>query len=96
MVKFIVDTVSSKRDSNGNCYHAVTITRLSDGATLQGAIDSPSNMRGYLLRCKAVEAGANEYHETNAEMPIRQFNRLVKGFIYLDEKAIAAFAKGEA
>jgi hypothetical protein len=94
MIKFILDTVSSRRDIYGNCYHAAFLTRLSDGAKLQGIVDAPSNVRSYLHRCDAARFGEQELHETETELPIREFNRLVKGFDRLDEKAITTFATG--
>lgn len=83
MVKYIIDIVSSKRDINGNTYHAVTYKRVSDGATLSGTIDSASNAGHYLHKVGAIEFGKNQTHCTSATVSIREFNRFTKGMKYI-------------
>lgn len=83
MIKFLVDIVSSKRDLNGNCYHAATITRTSDNLQLAGTIDSPGNVYSYICRAGLAAFGQNEVHETQTTLPIRQFNALTKRYKHI-------------
>ncbi len=85
-VKYIIDNTYSKRDTNGNVYWASKITRLSDGAVLEGISDSESASAHYLHKAGAIEVGQNQTHETNRMLPIREFNRFTKkmGFIHQD------------
>ncbi len=85
-VKYIIDNTYSKRDTNGNVYWTTKITRLSDGAVLEGISDFESASAHYLHKAGAIEFGQNQIHETNRMLPIREFNRLTKkmGFIHQD------------
>lgn len=72
MIKFIVDTTSSKTDVNGNRYHFATITSALTGKTLRvKSVGGDSNAVG-LVRNIAC-AGWDEIHSTQSEMAIRPF-----------------------
>ena len=92
-IKFLVDIVTSKRDIYGNCYHAATITRVSDNLTLCGTVDAASNVRGYLYKNGMARIGENEIHETETVLPIRQFNRLTKQYKRIDGDQMTLFFK---
>lgn len=90
-VKYIIDNTYSKRDLNGNVYWATKITRLSDGAVLEGISDSESASAHYLLKAGAVEFGHNETHETTRMLPIREFNRFIKKMGFIHQDTVEAF-----
>lgn len=90
MIRILIHVVSSKRDIYGNCYHAAIITRVSDGTALIGTINSDSNARFY-VRKAGIEW--DSLHETSETLPIRQYNRYVKGFKHLSESDINEFVK---
>lgn len=76
MIRFLIDTTSSKTDVNGNRYHFATIISTKTQNVLQiKSLGGPSNARA-LVRDVAEW---DEIHSTQAEdIPIRQFNRLAK------------------
>ena len=93
MIKYLVDIVSSKRDIYGNCYHAATITRVSDNLSLSGTVDAPSNVAHYLNKNGLACFGHNEVHETQTTLPIREFNRLTKQYKRIDGDSMTLFFK---
>jgi hypothetical protein len=78
MIRFIVDTVSSKRDSNGNRYHTATITSTATGRWLKVQdIGGPQNAVR-MLRNAGVEW--HEIHGSECDgIPMRQWRELSKG-----------------
>jgi hypothetical protein len=80
-VIFISQVFSSKRDLNGNCYHALTLTRAIDGKSYSGRIDCREN-HYYTLRKIAESLGGENLYLAET-LPIREFQRLVKDWSYL-------------
>lgn len=92
MIKLIVETVTSERDLNGNCYHAAIFvsTRTGERMTVRD-IGGESNARG-----AAREAGLewDELYCTQAVIPKRQWQHTVKGYgPYLTGEQLAAKLK---
>jgi len=78
MIRFIIDTYISKRDTNGNCYNFSIVKSTKTGHTIE--IDSGwgsdgNNVHAILRRAK-IEWG--EMHYTNNVLPIRKFNQFKK------------------
>lgn len=88
MIKYLIEVTTSKRDLNGNCYHAATITKTENGESIEGTIDAPSNVQMYLRRAN-VEW--NEMRMTESVLPIRQFNAATKGFKRLASMEVSKF-----
>lgn len=65
---------NSKRDIYGNCYWACKLTHLGTDLS-QGTLDA-NNVQTTRLRELGIEY-------TTQELPIREFNRLTKGWQYL-------------
>ena len=65
---------NSKRDIYGNCYWACKLTHLGTDLS-QGTLDA-NNLQTTRLRELGIEY-------TERELPIRDFNRLTKGWQYL-------------
>ena len=65
---------NSKRDIYGNCYWACKLTHLGTDLS-QGTLDA-NNVQTTRLRELGIEY-------TECELPIREFNRLTKGWQYL-------------
>lgn len=77
MIKYIVETVSSLTDTNGNRYHFATVTSVRTGNMLViDSVGGDSNA-GYLVR-KLLGLDFSQVHCTNNSESIRQFNRMVK------------------
>ncbi len=76
-IKFLVHTVSSERDRNGNCYHFCTITRTSDRSKRTTFTADCHNSGGFLVR-QLFGLDWSEVYETEASVSIRCFNLLHK------------------
>ncbi len=50
MIKYIIETISSLRDRNGNCYHFARITSTKTGNSLTVDVASASNASGMVRR----------------------------------------------
>jgi hypothetical protein len=69
-IDYIVETVSSKRDVNGNCYHVATITSTRTGASLA----FHANSRTHAAQLVYGVTGDHECaHCSEATIPIREF-----------------------
>ena len=74
-IRFLVHTVSSRVDVNGNCYHYAIITSAASGRTLTVKnLGGEDNAQGLVRRCfdSWEDAGLHRTHEER--VPIRQFN----------------------
>lgn len=77
MIRFLIETTSSKSDMYGNRYHFATITSTKTGLDLRvKSIGGESNARA-LVR-KNTDAEWSEIHATESTLPIREFNRAAK------------------
>lgn len=72
MIKLILDHKFSKRDINGNCYWATTVTSTRTGKEFTFSTPHYSNSEGL------VDLDWNKMHSTTEELPIREFNRFCK------------------
>jgi hypothetical protein len=83
--KFVANLAcfNSKADAAENCYYAFTWTDNGTGKTVGGKISGgESNVRGIMFE---MNGGSWEPHNvffTTSELPIREFNRAVKGWNY--------------
>lgn len=78
MIRFIIETTSSKTDVYGNRYHFATITSTKTGKYLQlDHVGGPSNAAG-LVRRTVPGIGWDEIHSVNSDEAIRRFNELRK------------------
>lgn len=93
-LKYLIDKTYSKRDLNGNVYWCAKITRLADGATLEGIIDYESAPQHQLHKAGAIQFGQNETHETQSMMMIREFNRFTKRMGFIHQDTIDRWVKG--
>lgn len=74
MIRFIIETVSSRRDINGNRYHYATITSTATEKRLKVRdIGGPSNARGMVMNANPAYCG--ELYSVEREIPIREFDR---------------------
>lgn len=74
-IKLIVDSYCSKADIYGNRYHFSVITSTKTGKSLRFTTPAHGNTTGLLRKCWEWE----EIHGSETELPIREWNRLVKG-----------------
>ncbi len=77
MIKYIIDTVSSLRDINGNCYHFARITSTKTGHSL--VIDSVGgdNNANYLVM-RLLKLDYSQIHYTNTWEAKRDWQRMSK------------------
>lgn len=74
MIRFLIHTVSSLTDINGNRYHFATITSTVTGKELRiKQVGGESNARA-LLR-EHTNADFEQINSTQSDMKIREFNR---------------------
>ncbi len=72
MIRYIVETVSSKRDVYGNCYHYAVITSTKTGKKLIiKHCGGPDNAKHYVHKV----ADWSEMHATETIYPIRRYNQ---------------------
>ncbi len=77
MIKYIIDTVSSLRDVNGNCYHFARITSTKTGNSLViDSVGGESNAPS-LVRSK-LDLDFSEIHYTNTWESKRDWQRMSK------------------
>jgi hypothetical protein len=85
VIKLIAEGFNSKIDRNGNTYWAYKITSTQTGAVLRGKLGG--SMRGALSHgigaaMRKLGLDWDNVHLTETELPIREFNQLVKGWPY--------------
>ena len=84
MIKYIVQTTTSVRDYNGNCYHFARITSTKTGKSIViDGIGGDDNAAALLLRTpddgtKPVAAGWHEIHSFQAWARKRDWQRMSK------------------
>ena len=98
MIKLIAEGFNSKIDRNGNRYWAFRATNPQTGAVIKGRLGS--HMQGALnyaltLTIRALGWTWDNVHFTETELPIREFNRLVKGWARRSETQVLPLARGE-
>ena len=93
MIKIIVDVYNSKLDRNGNTYWAYVVTDVRSGNTVTGKLGgSARGVAAGIMRKLGYEW--EEVHTTEHELPVREFDRLVKSWPYRDsaDEVAKAFA----
>lgn len=83
MIKAALECINSKRDRAGNCYWAFRYTDNETGLQVCGTVSGgESNISGMLRHiattCKDGMTDWDSVHYTRQEMPIREFDRMVK------------------
>jgi hypothetical protein len=80
----VIDCVSSLRDRAGNCYFAFTFTNCETGKGYSGTVSGgESNVKQIIFElCGQSWTGADAYHFTWNALPIRQYERMTKGWPY--------------
>jgi hypothetical protein len=77
MIRFIVKTVSSRTDVNGNRYHFATITSTKTGKYINlDSVGGDSNAHG-LVR-KLLDTDWEEIYSTNQSEMVRDWQRMNK------------------
>lgn len=70
----------SRRDMYGNSYHAFRWTDNETGHTVEGTVPHSSNLEGAIY--DLTQGNMNRRTWNSIELPIREFNRLTKGWAY--------------
>lgn len=79
MIKYIVHTVSSKKDGNGNTYHYCHIVPTDTSLkSFTFVADGPTNGAS-MLRKELGLSWSDVYDAYSSDMPIRRFNAKIKG-----------------
>lgn len=85
MIRFIVETVSSKPDGYGNRYHFADIVSTITGQSLRCTTGGESNGRALVMK---TGARFDELHNTVCDgVPLRQWNHAAK-FVTLHEHQV--------
>lgn len=85
-IKLIVEILASMLDRNGNTYGSVVLVDTQTGTRIAGKVDCWQNWRRFGFWC-ALES--NEIYSTERQVPIREFNRIVKDLPYINEDQAA-------
>lgn len=80
-ILYTLHVINSRSDIYGNRYFAMIVTRTEDGATAHGLISGGES--NCTLAVNKLAGGWDRYEYTTAELPIREYNRKVKGWPYL-------------
>jgi hypothetical protein len=81
-IGYILTVYNSKADMYGNRYYSMQVTRTSDEASGKGTISGGESNCTYAIR-KLAESENVGYYNSIQELPIREYNRLVKGWEYI-------------
>jgi hypothetical protein len=73
--------ISSRRDINGNCYHAATYTDHATGRSCSFTVDAASNAR-FAMHRSGMGHDFGAVILTEEQLPIRRFHSLVKPWPY--------------
>lgn len=88
MIKYILETVTSKRDVNGNCYHLGVVTRTSDGKTISSNIGGPSTLTHH---ARHAGLGWEEVYTVQCVVSKRELTRLKNGVSYREPDLLKFF-----
>ena len=80
-IKAALHIINSRRDIYGNCYWAATYTDTATGRGCSFTVAARSNCEVAMYR-GGMEHQHGEVLTTYEELPIRQYNRTVKGWPY--------------
>ena len=92
-----LNIINSKTDTNGNRYWAFTFTDFETGKIAEGTGDGESNINGMIRYWNAPNDWDRSIIVDREELPIRQFNRRVKGWKYAGclPEDVAKFIRAE-
>lgn len=80
MIRFIIETYTSKSDTYGNQYHFATVTSAQTGKHIHIThVGGPSNIHGKVK--SMLNLDWPELHSTNIEYPIRRWNEVKKWIV---------------
>ena len=71
MKQFIIETITSKRDINGNCYHFAIITSTLTGRQLMTQVNGDSNATAMVKRL--LDLDWSDIHYSGHVLPIREW-----------------------
>jgi hypothetical protein len=94
-IKYVLFVHNSKADIYGNRYYSMSVIRTTDGASAYGTISGGESNCTYALR-KLAESEGVEFTYSIREYPIREYNRIVKGWQYIgctDDQIISEIQK---
>jgi hypothetical protein len=91
MIKFIIETVTSSRDVNGNCYHIAVITRTDNRECFRTDVGGNQNAM-YYARKAGLEF--DEVYNVQCVVAKRYFKWVSKDVRYR-EPELEAFFRGE-
>lgn len=78
-----LEAIHSRRDTYGNCYWAFRYTCHETGKTIVGTISGgESNINAIRYGWLGADGWNPHIMARTTELPIREFNRLVKGWEY--------------
>ena len=91
-IKAVLTSYHSKRDNAGNCYWAFSYTDTLTGRSLVAKVACESNL---ISAMHVLGMYGQDYIYHAGEFPIRQFDRMVKGWEYAGcaPEDIATFIK---
>lgn len=93
-----LETLNSRRDRAGNCYFAFTYTDHATGKTVSATVTGgEANVRGILFELNGKSWEPRNVFTTSRELPIREFDRTVKGWPHAGcvPVELAAFVRAE-
>ena len=91
MIKFIIETVTSSRDVNGNCYHISIITRTDNGEHFRTDVGGKDNALFYARR---TGLEFNELYNVQCVVSKKDFKWASRDVGYR-EPELEAFFRGE-
>jgi hypothetical protein len=98
-INIIAESINSKRDRNGNTYWAFRLADARTGNVMKGKLGG--SQRGALTHAlssmiRSLGWDWDNIHLVGTELPIREFNKLVKLWPYSHDvvKEVTAFAHG--
>lgn len=86
-IRFIVTTLSSSCDTNGNTYHFARVRSTLTGKQIAFDSGSRSNAQGYVMR--ATGCSVDAVHSEEIELPKKQWQRAAKGVQWFTEAKLA-------
>ena len=91
VIKFIIETVTSSRDVNGNCYHVAAVTRTDTRECFRTDVGGEQNA---LFHARRAGLEYNEVYNVQCVIPKKQFKWISKDVKYR-EPELEAFFRGE-
>lgn len=80
-ILYTMTILNSRADIYGNRYFSMLVTRTEDGAQARGTISGGES--NCTIALNKLSGGWDSYTYAREELPIREYNRLTKGWPYL-------------